>query len=417
MRQARRVLFLTSNYPRWPDDSTTPFVHDLAAALVGRGWSVTVLAPHAPGAARRETVDGVAVHRFRYLLPEKAQIVCYGGGALVNLRGSKAAKAAVPALVVAEWAATARRLVAGADVVHAHWTLPQGFVAATTPYRRVPRVLTVHGGDVYGLRGGMLDRFSRYALRSVDHVTVGSGATEAVVRELAGPRVAITRVPVGVDLNRKARPELVAEIRHRHRRGQGPLLVFVGRVVEEKGVDDLVRAVRDLSSDLPDVSAVIAGSGQHAERTRALAHDLGVGGRIHMPGWVDPTDVPSWFAAADVVVAPSRIGADGWAEGQGLSIIEAMATGRPVVATRTGGIPETVTDGETGVLVPPAEPAAIAAAVRTFVADPEEGVRMGERAAASVAARFSRESSVSRFEAIYRHVIGGTKTADTPYHR
>ena len=83
---AGRLLVVTSNYPRWAGDSTTPFVLDLTRELGERGWAADVLAPHAPGAARDEDLGGIPVHRFRYLLPESAQTVCYQGGALVNLR-------------------------------------------------------------------------------------------------------------------------------------------------------------------------------------------------------------------------------------------------------------------------------------------------------------------------------------------
>ncbi len=400
-------MFLTSNYPRWEGDSTTPFVHDLAVDLTERGWRVEVLAPHAPGAARREDLDGVTVRRFRYLLPESAQTVCYGGGALVNLRGSRATKAKLPALVAAEWAATATALAArgGADVVHAHWTLPQGFVAASTPFPRVPRVLTVHGGDVFGLRGKVLDRFARYALRGADRVTVNSSATDRAVREIAGPGVEPLRVPIGVDLGRVPRAELVHDIRTRYRSATGPLLVFLGRLVEEKGIADIVRAVHLLSVELPGISAVLVGTGQHRDRIVELSAELGVGDRVHLPGWADRADVPSWFAAADLALAPSRIGVDGWTEGQGLSIVEAMATGTPVVATRTGGIPDTITDGHTGILVPPADPGALAAAVRRLVAAPEQAVAMGARGAATAHERFDRGITADRMDAIYRELI------------
>jgi hypothetical protein len=95
-RRGGRVLFVTSNYPRWAGDTTTPFVHDLAVDLGARGWQVRVLAPHAPGAARDETIDGVHVHRFRYLVLASAQTVCYGGGALVNIRNSRLTRAKIP---------------------------------------------------------------------------------------------------------------------------------------------------------------------------------------------------------------------------------------------------------------------------------------------------------------------------------
>jgi phosphatidyl-myo-inositol dimannoside synthase len=399
------VLFLTSTYPRWVSDTTTPFVHHLAVDLQTLGWTVTVLAPHSPGAARTETLDGVLVRRFRYLLPEAAQTVCYGGGALVNLRGSRATKLKVPALVLAEWAATGRALFRSVDLVHAHWTLPQGFVAATTPFPKVPRVLTVHGGDVSGLRGGVLDRFSAFALRRVDHVTVNSSATEDAVRDIAGDQATISRVSMGVDFSRAPRLKLVREIRDRYRRGSGPLLGFVGRVIEEKGVEDIVEATALLSADRSDVSAFIAGAGQHTDRVRARAAELGVSERIHLPGWIDSADVPSWLAAADVVVAPSRIGPDGWTEAQGLSIIEAMAVGRPVVATNTGGIPDTITDGKTGLLVPPEDPNALAAAIAKLVASPDWAAGLARGGAESVRAHFDRSETAHGFDALYRDLL------------
>jgi len=106
----------------------------------------------------------------------------------------------------------------GVDLVHAHRVLTQGFVAATTPFRGVSRVLTADGGDVFGLRGGVLDRFASRALRLADRVTVNSAATEAAVREISGGRAAISRVPIGVDLGRTARPALVNQLRVTYRR-------------------------------------------------------------------------------------------------------------------------------------------------------------------------------------------------------
>jgi glycosyltransferase involved in cell wall biosynthesis len=407
----RRVLFLTSNYPRWIDDTTTPFVHDLAVGLVEEGWGVTVLAPHDPGAARHEVMDGVAVYRFRYAVPDRAQTVCYRGGALINIRGSGLNKAKVPGLVMSEWIATARLLARGADLLHSHWILPQGFVGSTTPHRRVPRVLSVHGGDVFGLRGRVVDRFSRYALRHSDQVTVNSSATEQAVRLISGNRAMVKRVPMGVDLSRKPRRRVVHDIRQQFRSGDGPLLVFLGRVVEEKGVEDVVRAISLLALDMPDVSAVVAGTGQYFDRARRLASDLNITGRIHFPGWVDPLQVPSWFAAADVVLAPSRVGPDGWMEGQGLSIIEAMSVGTPVVSTRTGGIPDTITDEDTGLLVPPADPSALVTAVKRLVSQPALAAKIGERASQAVHARFDRSIAANRFTSIYEHLLAASRTS------
>ena len=277
-----RILCVTSSLPRWAGDSSTPFVLHLAQDLQDLGWQVDVLAPHAEGAARTETLGGVSVERFRYLWPARMQTVCYGGGALANLRARPLDKLKVPALVAAEWAAVARRLSTHRyDLLHSHWILPQGFVGMLARRStRIPHVVTVHGGDIFALRGKMLESLKRRVLRDADAVTVNSSHTEAAVREIA-PQVGIlARIPMGVSVapldSRHA--QRVPEIRARHRRGRGPLVIFVGRLVDEKGPADLLAALAQLSSTLPDATALIVGDGP--ERA-ALARSLAVQARAH----------------------------------------------------------------------------------------------------------------------------------------
>ncbi len=105
-----RILSVTSTFPRWRGDSTAPFVLHLAQDLQALGWQVDVLAPHAPGAATAEVLDGVSVERFRYLWAASQQTVCDQGGALANLRRRPLERLKLPALVAAELIAVAHRL-------------------------------------------------------------------------------------------------------------------------------------------------------------------------------------------------------------------------------------------------------------------------------------------------------------------
>ena len=335
---------------------------------------------------------------------------------MVNRRESFVTKLKTPALVLAGLASLARvTRTFRVDIVHSHWVLPQGFVAAVGAGTGVPTVLTVHGGDVYGLRGRTLDKFSSFALRHASSVTANSSATRAAVSEITDGSVDAEVVPMGVDVRRLPVTDVVARVRQTYRSPDGPLLVFVGRVVEEKGVEEIVRATALLTEHFPGVSVVIGGSGQHLDRVRDLARSLDVGARVHTPGWIEPAEVPSWLQAADVVVAPSKEGPEGWQEGQGLSIIEAMAIGKPVVATRSGGIVDTIEDGVTGLLVAPGDAPALAGAVRRLVDNPNLAEKIGCCASLAAHERFDRFATAQRFDSIYRGLLAARdERADDP---
>ena len=398
-----RICLLTSNFPRWDGDATTPFVLHLAQDLIKLGWQVEVLAPHAPGATRHEVLDGVPVRRFRYLWPASQQTVCYQGGALINLRMHRTNWLKLPLLVFFEWLALmallARRRY---DLINAHWILPQGLVAAAAGrLYRIPVIITAHGSDVFGLRGWPMAWFKRSALRCATAVTVNSSATEAEVLRIAPGLQCVHRIPMGATEHTPAVKAACDVVRGRYRRGHGPLLVFVGRLVEEKGVDDLIRAVAIVADALPDVTAVILGDGPDRPRIEALSAELGVGERILFLGWIRPDAVPDYLSAADVFVGPSKRAKGGGVEGQGLTFIEAMLAGTPVIATRSGGIPDAVRHEDTGLLVSENAPEEIAAAIRRLVRDPELAQRLAARGREMVMSEFSREKTTRAFDALF----------------
>lgn len=389
-----RVLFLTSSFPRWRGDSTTPFILHLADDLISLGWHVTVLAPHAEGARRHELLGTIEVNRFRYFWPVRAQTICYGGGALANLRRSPLDAVKLPALVAAEWWCT-MRLLRSVDLVHSHWILPQGAAVAITPARR--HVATVHGSDVFGLEAKPFQIIKSWALRRASAVTANSTATQAKVSELTRSRVEAELIPMGVDI-RAPDPEAVASIRARFGEA-GPLVVFLGRIVEEKGVLDLVRAFATIRARFPTARLTMVGRGNDCDTVSELALNLGLNEAVHQPGWTDPSEVVNWFTAADVVVAPS------WFEAQGLSVMEAQAAGAAVVATNVGGIPDAIEDGRTGILVEPRDPGALAAAVISLLDDPARAAAIGRQAGEDATRRFSRKATARAFASLYNRVL------------
>jgi glycosyltransferase involved in cell wall biosynthesis len=412
-----RVLFVTSSYPRWAGDATAPFLHNLARDIKALGWDVEVLAPHAPGASRDEVLDGIPVRRFRYAWPEKLESLCYEGGALPKLRANPARGLLVPLLAVAQFIAVLATLARRRrTLVHSHWLIPQGLTAgiAATLLGR-PHVATAHGSDVFALRGAV-PRFSkRLTLRLADAVTANSEATRRAILDIGPSAVAqkLVSIPMGAGFEGAAPSAEVARLRAAFRRGQGPLLTFVGRLIPEKGASDLLDAIAQVATLRPDVTAVIVGDGPERALLEQQAARLGVESRVRFVGWVAPSAVQTYLGAADIFVGPSRPGPGGVKEAQGIAFAEAMLAARPIVATAVGGIPEAIRDGETGLLVPPGDSAAIMHAVCRLAADPAWASRLGDAARSRAEKEFTRAASAARFAELYGRLASARARSKT----
>ena len=159
MVSKKKVLVLASTFPRWRDDTVPPFVYNLCKGMVG--YEVHVLAPHHAGSATEEVMEGVYVHRYRYA-PESCEVLAYAGGILRKVKRSPLAALMLPAFFLGQWWSVLmlhRRYHFG--VIHAHWIIPQGCVAALV-HRKF--LLTSHGGDLYALRSGLMVKLKRWIL-------------------------------------------------------------------------------------------------------------------------------------------------------------------------------------------------------------------------------------------------------------
>ncbi|WP_078120049.1 glycosyltransferase family 4 protein [Thiosocius teredinicola] len=404
-----RILCVTSNLPRWEGDSTTPFVLNLAEDMQALGWEIDLLAPHADGAALNEELAGVNVERFRYFWPSRGQTVCYHGGALVNLRKNKSNHLKLPALLAAEWFAVSRRLKTRSyNLLHSHWILPQGFIGmlAGRPHS-IPHVITVHGGDIFGLKGRLMRQAKRLALRSADAITVNSRSTGNAVKRIAHDLEQLHCIPMGVNTRAPDPeiPELALQIRARHRGTDGPLLLFLGRIVDEKGLEDLLHAMAIVRQDQPGTRLLVVGEGQDRAELESLTHSLGLADHVDFVGWQDHKTIAAYFAAADIYVAPSRRAVDGWIEAQGLTVLESMVAGTPVIATRLGGFKDSVIHDRSGLLVDQRAPQQIADAVRRIATTPGLSERLTANASLHASEKFSRLRSANDFSALFSRMI------------
>lgn len=406
-----KILVLTSTFPRWENDASTPFIPNLCRDLAFLGWDIDVLVPHAAGAAVHGAIDGTPVRRFRYAWPETAQTLCYEGGGLLNFRRQPTNLLKLPVFVAAQTISVLGRLASEKyNLIHAHWILPQGFAAAVaTLVSRIPTVVTVHGGDVFGLRSPIYVPFKKFALAKAAAITVNSSATEMAVRSFLPDAHNLCRIPIGITTDKTPDPVIVDEIRHRHGAHAAPLLGFVGRLIKEKGVDDFIKTVAILRRSRPDIRGLIVGTGPAEAEMRSLASSLGVADNIIFEGWVSADRIPSYMAAFDIFIGPSKTSPGGWKEAQGLTFLEAMLTKTPVIATRSGGIPDTVKHGETGFLVEEEEPERIASLVEAIFDGRLPTHSIAERAHRMAAQEFSREVSAKRFSGLFDAILANER--------
>jgi len=169
----------------------------------------------------------------------------------------------------------------------------------------------------------------------------------------------------------------------------------------------VLQALPAILERAPDVRYAVAGAGAVAEREKLeqLARTLGVAERVHLLGEVSERDLPALYALAAVYVGASRRAERIGVEGFGISLVEASACGLPVVAGNAGGVPDAVRDGETGLLVPPEDPAAFAAAICRLLADAELARRIGAAGRRAVETYYNWDRVVGDLRAIEAEVV------------
>ena len=366
-----RVLQLTSSFPRRDGDVSGLFIRDLTSALADAGVEVHVVAPHDAGAARREVLDGVGVRRFRYA-PDGLEVLAHRGGLLAAAR-SAARAPLIPAFVVAyAWSSWREARRVRPDVVHAHWWFPGGLVGVVTArLTGRPLVVTVHGSDLHLAKSRALQPLARWVLRRASMIGTVSDALRSELLQLVDVepwRIVVLRMPmVMVAVGDASEPPAPPPLR----------LVAVGRNTPEKGFDVLVRALDGIDAELD-----VFGTG-----TEVLS-----AGRVRGHGASSRAEIAAALSRAHALVVPSR------REGLGIVALEALAVGRPVIASAVGGLVETVEDGVDGILVPPDDAGSLANALRELPLPPPRAAAVDRHRPEEVAARHlaAYEDAVNR---------------------
>ena len=281
-------------------------------------------------------------------------------------------------------------------VTHDHKTNLMGYLAARRS--KIPCLSVAHGYDFSLLRMHLYRRIDLIVLRRFPRIVAVS---ESVSRELIAAGLSPDRIrviPNAIDVARFAEGagDRAAEWRRRLTEPRAPVILTVGRLSRQKGLEYFVQSAAQIHHEAPQARFWIAGDGIQRGQLETQIRDLGLEGVVTLLG--EQRDIAAIMAASDVFVMPSL------GESFANVLLEAMALGKPIVATRVGGTPEIVRDSETGWLVPPRQSAALAAAVLKILKDPDLGAHVGAQGRDFVASHFGATHVAAQMAEVFRQV-------------
>jgi glycosyltransferase involved in cell wall biosynthesis len=401
-----RILVVSTAFPRHADDPTVKWLAETIRRLRARGYDISVLTSAYRGGGNR-TLDGIPIHRFRYFFARWENLT-HEESAPDRMRRSLFYRLLPLCYVVggslAVWRLQRRERF---EIVHVHWPLPHaifGWVARLAS-RRTQLIMQFYSIELRWVRHRLriLAGFIRRAITSADCVVAISTATAREI-ETAVPGTAVEVIPYAVAL---PDPPAVRALATADATAAGPAtILFVGRLVERKGVGYLIDAVAQLPPSVP-VRLVIIGDGPDRPALEARARARASPHAIEFRGWVTPAELHTAYATATAFALPAVVDERGDTEGLGMVLLEAMSYHVPVVTTALGGITDIVRDDENGLLVPPNDAPALAAALARLVSDRALVTRLGAAGLHVIEARFSWPRIIDQFATIYDRLGAG----------
>lgn len=394
------VVLLTHVFPRAADDPLGAFLLHLIQGF-GQHAQFSIVAPHAAGLLSQETLAGISITRFHYA-PDASETLAYTGimheQVAQGIGGKILFARFLLAYFRAGWAAVRQH---HARLIHAHWWLPGGLVGAlVSKLTRTPLIITTHGTDVEQLRRANWTRpFARFSFNQARVITCGSNYLRDQLSQLAvadPARIRVIPMPVNPLFENVAQP---SPIRHRAVISSPFAILSVARLTQQKSLDTLLDALALLRTRGIDAHLKIVGDGHQRPALEQKTRDTHLENNVQFMGMLPQADLPSLYAQCDVFVLPSL------REGMGLVLAEALLCGAPVIAANSGGIPDLVQEGVTGLLFPERDANALANALEKYASDPALAARLAANGRVAVLNRFTSESVAQQFLQAYESAV------------
>ena len=411
-----RVLVLTHNYPRFPGDFSGSFIQALCEELAVAGANVTVLTPFDPAFTRTPAPTSrpeggadnpVELLTYRYIFPDVFHLLGYMRTLESDIQLRGWALLLAPFMFLFGALATLR--VAARirpAVIHAHWVLPNGFIAAWAARRlRIPLVVSLPGSDVLMAGKNLLFRWmANYAWRTAAVITTNSTELRDEAIRLGAPASKFELIIYGVNAAEFApSDEGTAELRAHLGLGADDIVVLgVGRMVHKKGFDVLIRAIALLHELHGHVKAVLIGEGDLKAQWQKLAVDSGVADRVLFVGRVRYDQITRYYNMADMLAMPSVTHP---ADGLNVCVLDAMACGKPIVASRVAGNPLVVADGINGIRVDEGRPEQLAHAIARLADAPVLRAKLGAASRKRVEEEFDWPHLAARYIGEFEDIL------------
>ena len=388
-----KVLVIGSVYPRFEKDNEVPWLRKSVATLRELGVEVEVLAPSYKGLASH-TIDGVTVHRFRYA-PKNLEILTHDEGAPTKMAKHPSMQLlAIPYCISGFfkciWLAHKKKF----DIIHAHWPFPHALIAlGACKLFHIPLVLNFHGAELLLIRKKKWIRpIMKFISGQAQAIFANSHFTAQKISALRKREILWS--PYGS-------PLASGKVPPPHLRNGKYHILFVGRHIERKGIEYLIRAAALL--DLKKFEVRIVGKGDLTDSLKELAKKIAPE-NVLFTGSISPEELNQEYLSANCFVLPAIVDSKGDTEGLGVVLIEAMQSGLPVVASDVGGISDVVVNGETGILVPEKNPEALAEAFQKLESNPAYEAELLRGAEKRIAEYFEwkkiAENQIRKYEEI-----------------
>ncbi len=342
-----KIAIVTTSFPRWQHDYVGAFIYEAARAIQRQGCLVKVITIHTPGTPRHENWDGIEIYRTRYL-PDRWELLKSEGGGIPEVwKKNPGARLQLVPFIIA-FLIDVIIHTRDCDILHANWTLSGIIAWMAHILSNKPYVVTIHGSDIYRTQNWpIIIDLTRIALRRAKKVVVVSQALASVIHSIGIPLLKISVIPDGVDTAYFT--PLPYEVRSNS-------ILYVGSLIERKGIKYLIQAFSSVINHYIDYKLIIVGEGPQRQEYEELARSVVSPTQVIFTGALSQKQVAEAMQQAKLFVLPSI------EEGLGVVLLEALASGTPIVASQVGGISDVV-DSQLGILVPPRESDALAKAI------------------------------------------------------